>query len=474
MGQRMRSDRNRTRRRFLTTTGAALVGSQFVAQVTAQPDGDRVTIAGSVRGVVDGRVALRGAGRGEERRQSSVRYDDIDFRFEDVPEGTYRLQVFEDDGRGSQVDGDGSKLLDEEVTIRPETTLNYRLDNVRGVFAVAKPIEEMKTEVDRYRDLGITDLYLRSMHLAQVLYPSAYASRKGEFGEDYFETVIEYAHRRGLRVHAWVHCFYAWNFKYLGDIPSWHPLSGEDGIDYTSPYFEEELTLDRDLATAREDGTVVAEDGKVFLSPFSDTATEYLLDVYEEMTTTFDLDGLNLDYVRFPGFRYYDADGDENAEFVGDPYGYGPASPIPDGADYETALSKRVEAVTAFVREVGDRVSDDVLLSADVFNSFYTDPEGVRLNRNKSQDWQSWMGTTDVDWFHPMVYKSIYGFGVLTDGIDFALETETDGATVLPALTNIGGHANIDEQWEQSVSGFDISGYLVFKGETVEGLDSLP
>jgi uncharacterized lipoprotein YddW (UPF0748 family) len=470
----MSTNDNTTRRRFLSGVTAALAGSQIVGQVTATPGEDGLTITGSVRGVVDGRVALRGQNGGTGPREQSITYDDVEFHFEDVPAGAHQLQVFENDGRGNQIDGNGAKLLQEKVTVEPDATFEYHLDNIRGVFAVAKPLEEMKTEIDRYGDLGITDLYLRSMHLYQVLYPSDVAPKKGEFGEDYFETVIDYAHRQGLRVHAWVHCFYAWNFKYLGDVPSWHPLAGDDLVDYSSPYFDEQLTVDRDLVTARADGTVVSEDGKVFASPFSETATGFMLDVYEEMLDEYDLDGLNLDYIRFPGFRYYDADGDGDSEFVDDPYGFGPSSPLSADADYETGLDARVGAVTAFVEAVGDRVGDDVILSADVFNSFYTDPEGERLNRNKSQDWQSWMGTSGVDWFHPMIYKSIYGFDALTDGIEFALGTESDGATVMPGLTNIGGHESIEAQWTNSVSEFDIPGYIVFKGDTIETLDSLP
>lgn len=463
-----------TRRSVLTAAGATLASGQLVAQVTAQPEGDGVRVEGTVRGVVDGRVALQGPDRDSGPRTASVSYDDPSFLFEDVTAKDYELQVFEDDRRENRVDGDGSKLLQETVSISADAVLDYRIDNVRGVFAVPKPIAEMRTEIDRYRDLGITDLYLRSMHLAQVLYPSDRAPQKGEFGDDYFESVIEYAHQQGLRVHAWVHAFYSWNVKYLGEPSEWHPLAGTDEIDYESPYFDETISLNRDLVTARSDGTVVAEDGKVFASPFSETVQEYLLDVYEEMTDRFDLDGLNLDYIRFPGFRYYDADGDGDLEFVDDPYGYGTPSPISDDASYDEALSQRVGAVDSFVERVGDRITDDVILSADVFNSFYTDPEGNRLNRNKSQDWQSWMGTTGVDWFHPMVYKSIYGFDALTDGLEFALGTETDGATILPGLTNIGGHASFEDQWNESLSEFDISGYIAFKGETIETLDSLP
>lgn len=470
----MQDATNPTRRRFVGTTAATLVALGLSSTAVAA-DGDEAssTVSGTVRGVYDGRAALRGPREGKSDWRTDVAYDDIDFSFANVPDGDHRLQVFEENVTDDQDDeDDDSKLLQRSVD--PGDTLDIRVDNVRGVWAVPKALEEMKTEIDRYSDLGITDLYLRTFHLAQTVFPSTHAPTKGQFDDDYFGAVLEYAHENDIRVHAWMQACYWWHATYYGDVSDWHPLAGDDEIDYKSPYFDEPITLDRDRVTAREDGIVIAENGKIFASPFNEENRELLRDVTKELTDQYDVDGVHLDYIRFPGFRYYDKDGDGDKDFVGEPYGYGNSSPIESSASYEEAQDQRIGAITDIVEEVGDVLQRDVVLSAAVFNSFYTDPEGARLNRNKAQDWKSWIGTTEIDWLHPMVYESIWGFDELTEGLEFAFDAEEDPVTILPGLTNIGGHASFEEQWEKSLSKFDISGYVAFKGETIESLDELP
>lgn len=424
------------------------------------------SISGTVRGVFDGYATLD-VGDGDPRRDA-LAVDDVSVAFDDVPAGEHTLRVSERDA------GNGTPTPLVERSVEAGDAFDVRLDTVRGVFAVPKSLEEMRTELDRYADLGITDLYLRTLHLAQTVFPSEHAPQKSEFDEDYFGTVLREAHERNIRVHAWLHAHYWWNAKYLGDVPEWHPLAGDDELDYRSPSFDESITLDRERVTAREDGTVVAENGKVFASPFDERTRGLLVDVVKELVAEYDVDGVNLDYIRFPGFRYYDADGDGDREFVGEPYGHGPSSPIDGDASYEEAQNRRIEAVTDVVEAVGGVVPVDVVLSADVFNSFYTDPESGGLNRNKAQDWQSWIGATEIDWLHPMVYESVHGFDELTAGLAFAFDAEEAPVTILPGLTNINDHASITEQYERSLSEFDVSGYLAFKGETIETMDDLP
>ncbi|MEW6229587.1 MAG: family 10 glycosylhydrolase, partial [Bacillota bacterium] len=105
--------------------------------------------------------------------------------------------------------------------------------------------------VDDLADMGILDVYAQVFNRGLTIYPSAVAAgyglpaQRGTFaGLDPLKDLIEHAHLRGLRVHAWLDVLYV-GYKERGALldryPSWETVA-RDGSRGHGPPGNQQLT----------------------------------------------------------------------------------------------------------------------------------------------------------------------------------------------------------------------------------------
>ncbi|MBN3922176.1 family 10 glycosylhydrolase, partial [Nostoc sp. NMS4] len=146
---------------------------------------------------------------------------------------------------------------------------------------------------------------------------------------------------------------------------------------------------------------------KPFFDPANPEVRQYLLKLYEEIVTKYHVDGLQLDYIRYP-FQ------DPSA---GRTYGYGKAAraqfqqltgvdPVnisPSQADlWQKWTTFRTEQVDSFVAQVSQQLRQkqpNLILSVAVFPL----PEQERIQKIQ-QNWETWARRGDVDLIVPMTY----------------------------------------------------------------------
>ncbi|WP_416676741.1 glycoside hydrolase family 10 protein [Egbenema bharatensis] len=146
-----------------------------------------------------------------------------------------------------------------------------------------------------------------------------------------------------------------------------------------------------------------------FLDPANPAVRRYLLQLYEEIVTRYDVDGLQLDYIRYPFQNPY----------AGRTHGYGTAARQQfqqlTGVDPITLTSRsgplwqqwtefRVEQITSFVAETSemlDRVRPEVVLSTAVFAM----PTQERIQKLQ-QNWEVWAQNGYVDMVVLMAYAA--------------------------------------------------------------------
>ena len=140
--------------------------------------------------------------------------------------------------------------------------------------------QELCNILDKYKDAGINTILLQTRIRGTVIYPSQYESWDGCLsgkpgispGYDALQFAIDECHKRGMEIHAWVVTIPVgkWNAKGCTQLRKRFPKLikkiGEDG--YMNP---------EDAQTAR-----------------------YLADMCEEITRNYDIDGIHLDYIRYP------------------------------------------------------------------------------------------------------------------------------------------------------------------------------
>jgi uncharacterized lipoprotein YddW (UPF0748 family) len=423
-------DRARLRRRTFLGASTALALGSVTGTVSAAS-----TVWGMIRGVPEGSVAIDG------------NTADI------YPNGYYEVRASDGSRELTVSNKNGTEIDSVTITVDGDTRYDETYDLVRGGWRrpptdVDGGIEQMKSDLDRYHDYGVNDVFIETFYHGSTIYPSAHTVMKDGYSDTYLEELIEYAHGKGMRVHAWVETMYWWNAEYLDDPQpdAGHPLNGEDEYVTSSG---ETVYLDGQLLTTDQDGTWRFESGKQFVSPFNDDVVTLLENVVSEIQANYDVDGVQLDYIRFP---------------KADPAaGYGESSPY-DGTQTEDEMQTlREDAVDGAVDRVSAQIDTWTAASAAVFPAYYTSNDDAEYH--KSQDWEAWGREYDLDWSVPMCYA--YDSAEYDSQMQASIDRQSWGETVMPGLAINDGHDDLDTQYSY-YEDYDFAGYVVWSAEDID------
>ena len=213
--------------------------------------------------------------------------------------------------------------------------------------------------------------------------------------------VLTRAKAEGIEVHAWINVFFVWSNGQItppeGHVVGAHPE-----------------WLESNSAGTRMDGRPV-DDWKAegiegyYISPFSAPAREHIVAVVRDLVDHYPVDGIHLDYVRFPGADYgYGVDVRTRFELE---WGIDPADLHNDFASVSSVVGagaaavldslwteRRVQQVDSVVVAIR-AVIGDLPLSAAVV------PEPETARAIKGQDWTAWIRNRWVDFVVPMAYN---------------------------------------------------------------------
>lgn len=242
--------------------------------------------------------------------------------------------------------------------------------------AIAHHQNELLLEV-RYRsDALYTPNLLSSRYFNPE--PRSYILNDFAFSFDPLQYAISQAKQRGLRVQAWLVTFNA------------TPL--DPGYLQQNYIYQQR----RDWLTCDKEGNRMnsSEQFGYFLDPGIPEVQSYLLDVFSDIVESYpDLDGIHLDYVRYPSAKF----------------GYHPISVSRYQAakqDEELSWNEwRIRQVTEFVQKLQLRlksIKPDIILSAAVFSAIYD----ARIAYG--QDWFDWLNRGIIDLAYPMAYHVKY------------------------------------------------------------------
>jgi len=218
---------------------------------------------------------------------------------------------------------------------------------------------------------------------ATVSYPSKIEPWSEEFnfqnpGWDPLQLAIELAHASGIECHAWINVYPGWRGQEI-PLPSQH------------------------IYNTHRDWFMIDEYGKpqqlnshyIWLSPTHPKVQEYLLNVCAEIYKTYDIDGLHLDYIRFPGTGYsFDP---LSLKLFNYQTGFSPVD-----KPYSWTLWRR-EAINTFIGKLYKSLKEhnpDIILSASVVGDYY------RGNQIFMQDSHSWLAQGIIDVIYPMIYTT--------------------------------------------------------------------
>ncbi|WP_158088595.1 glycoside hydrolase family 10 protein [Thermoactinospora rubra] len=259
--------------------------------------------------------------------------------------------------------------------------------------------EQIERSLDRLQATGINMIFLETLWQGYTIYPSQVAARWGVAaqrpnmaGFDPLKVWIDGAKRRGIELHAWVHTFFAGHQgenKGPGPILTAHP---------------EWAAVEREDVGKSGPQPSSQEAGYYFLDPAIPQARQYVKEIFEEILTRYETDGLHLDYIRYPvslpyqaSFSYSDHSRAEFAKAYGvDPYAL--TMDDPRWKDWNAWREQRITSFVAEVRELQRRVAPGRRLSAAVF------PDPSDGLGKKFQNWAAWVEHGYVDLLTGMAF----------------------------------------------------------------------
>ena len=239
---------------------------------------------------------------------------------------------------------------------------------------------------------GINVVYFETVNAGYPIYPSQLVTQNPLIqGWDPLAVAVEEAHKQGMELHAWVWAFAVGNTRH-------NPLVDQP-YDYPGPILSK---LGNSMAMQMANGSIMPpRQTEYWLSPGNPEARTFLKTLFKEIVTQYAVDGVQLDYIRYP-FQF--GNGQAGYDY-GSRKAYYKATghPMPTTATPEL-LQWKTAQVSQFVKEVSTELKaahPGLILSAAVFPL----PRARRLQAIQ-QDWETWTANGWIDTLSPMIYTT--------------------------------------------------------------------
>ena len=268
----------------------------------------------------------------------------------------------------------------------------------RGTIVKAKNEQGLAQVFDRLSQAGINTVFFETVNAGYTVYPSKVAPAQNPLTRNWdpLKSAVKLAHARGMELHAWVWVFAAGNQRH-------NKILNIDS-NYPGPV----LAAHPDWAAYDRRGKMIPEgQNKPFFDPANPQLRQYLLNQYEEIVTNYNVDGLHLDYIRYPfqdhqRNRSYGYGKAARSQFQ-QKYGIDPLKISPSQTNmWQNWTAFRTQQIDSFVAQVSQKMRQkkpDLIMSVAVFPL----PEQERIQKLQ-QHWEVWANRGDIDLIVPMTY----------------------------------------------------------------------
>ncbi len=289
-------------------------------------------------------------------------------------------------------------LLKEKVVALASACVPSLLVQDRAAWVVhyETDLEDVKHIVEYAHSLGINRLILSPYRDSYALYYTEveHLTRHPELQADMLKAYIDECHARGMQVYFMYCCF---NTQNPSDVyPDEHYVN----------YFADKLLISK---TGRN-VAYFYDSPSYTLNPYDEEVRAWNLEIIREVCEKYDVDGIQLDYIRFPLPTYYSADRYEDHGYNDDitaafmkKYGVtvNPKN-MPITHDlWDEWCAFRCDIVTSFAAEASELVKKyDLTFSCTCFSG--------NEDRQKYvfQDVSAWVEQGIVDEIYPMIYSA--------------------------------------------------------------------
>lgn len=262
-------------------------------------------------------------------------------------------------------------------------------------------------------------------------------------GFDVLAAYIDECHKYGMEVFGWMVCY--------------RVSHGST----TYPQLAVTTKKPEWLNVSKSGTTAVGDTKGYFLNPALPEVSEFLLKFYKYILQTYDLDGFQMDYIRYPLAEGEDFGYDEyTRSLFTEKYGKDPMNFGKSDSLWNIWCRFRASFVTEFVKQVNDLVNElrpDMYVAADVapnFNEVYT---------KYMQEAGIWLENDYIDIAFPMVY----GTNIVPQYSKMTIDAAGNHAYSYIGLTDYGADVldrEIKEVREAGGDGFAFFAYAEYFG----------
>ena len=260
-------------------------------------------------------------------------------------------------------------------------TVESKAGEFRGVWirpAGTNP-EQIRKVIAGLKEAHISNVFLETYFQGKTAYPSRVMTVYGlqaqhpqYNGGDPVRLWIDEAHQAGLKVHLWAQVFFAGNQR--ENMEQYGPILQK---------YPEWRNVQRPNWNVKAPVISEIEPGHYFLDPANPEVRTFLNKLLMEMVTTYDADGLNLDYIRYPASAAVN-----KGYYLGTTWGYTESArkQFQDmiSQERQAAETKRIEALKAA------RKPASVIKAAAASKEPPADPKDLSLKDPLWPRWVAW------------------------------------------------------------------------------------
>lgn len=299
-------------------------------------------------------------------------------------------------------------------------------DDVRGLWVLRSSLgseKSVRQMVDTAKRAGFNTLLVQVRGRGDAYYNSRLEPRAAELEDDpsNFDPLaltLRLAHEQGLRVHAWFNVDLVSSAALLprsrGHVIARHP----EWLMVPRPVAAKLAAMPADLPAyvgeiARWTRAQSDQVEGLYLSPVTAASRQYTTSVAADLAAQYDLDGLHLDYIRYPSDQF-DYSAASLAEFRAETSPFLAAgerqrldrlaalSPtawadsLPD--EWSRFRRNRLTSLLTSIRTAARAARPGLMISAAVI------PDADEARTGRLQDWREWARAGVLDTLCPMIY----------------------------------------------------------------------
>lgn len=326
---------------------------------------------------------------------------------------------FEADGELNAARKELSLAYAKAMPVRLVEARSIWLD--RGTIVSCQGASGMSMLFDKLKKSGINLVYFETNNAGFTMYPSKVSSQNPQtLNWNPLASAIKEAHKRGMELHAWL-----WTFNVGNTFHN--PIIKQDP-EYPGPVLS---TKDFAWALASKTGSFVPpKQHEFWIDPSCAEGRRFIKDLVMEVVNNYELDGIQLDYIRYP---FNGKGGEMGYDFAGRVNFERETRLCLDRLDDRVRkawINWKAKQVNSMVQDVSQSVraaKPQLKISAAV----YAMPREQRMNLIQ-QDWELWVANGWVDTLNPMTY--VIKGAELHKMAGYVRDSVENKALVLPGL----------------------------------------